>query len=84
MSHCSSRSSSIAIKNNTVQLKDLSYKKIETGLSNDIMTEVVSGLNEGDEVVTKTSQVAKTTTTAAPSIFGNVRATGGAGANRLR
>lgn len=71
-----------ALKNGAVQTKT-GFIKIKTGLSNDTMTEVIEGLNEGDEVVTKTVLGTKTTTTtAAPSIFGNVRA--GAGATRTR
>lgn len=44
---------------------------VEIGISNDTMTEIISGLKEGDEIVTKTiaSTVAKPATTA-PSIFG--------------
>lgn len=70
-----------ALKNGSVQLKNLTFKKVETGLVNDTLTEVISGLNEGDEVVTKTVLGTKTTTTTAPSILGNMR-TGGA--NRAR
>lgn len=69
-----------AIKNGSVQMKDLSFKKIQTGISNDYLTEVVSGLKEGDDIVTKTVQGTKTTTPAAPSLFSNVRP----GATRTR
>lgn len=53
-------------------------KKVEVGISNDTITEIVSGLNEGDQVVTRTisSTTAKTTAAATPSLFGN---TGGGG-----
>lgn len=65
---------STAIKNNMVTMKDLTVKKIETGISNDFLTEVISGLQEGDSIVVKIVAGSKTTTaTAAPSIFGNAR-----------
>ena len=45
--------------------------QVETGLSNDTHTEIVSGLNEGDIVVTRMITGGSTpTTTAAPSLFG--------------
>ncbi|MEI6238185.1 MAG: efflux RND transporter periplasmic adaptor subunit [bacterium] len=45
--------------------------KIVTGLTNDIMTEVISGLNEGDQVITKTIIGTQTSTTkSATSLFG--------------
>jgi RND family efflux transporter MFP subunit len=55
-------------------------KDVEIGISNDALTEIVSGLNEGDEVVTQTinpnTTAAKTTTgTGIPGL-------GGAGAGR--
>lgn len=45
---------------------------VTTGLANDTDTEIVSGLNEGDNVVTQTitSSSAKTTTTGTSSILG--------------
>lgn len=57
-------------------------KMITTGISDDMQTEVISGLNEGDQVVTKTITATAQTTTA-PSIFSaaGVR-TGGTGAAR--
>ncbi len=44
---------------------------VETGLANDFKTEIVSGLKEGDEIITRMilPTAAKTTSTA-PSIFG--------------
>lgn len=56
---------------------------VEVGLSDDTSTEILSGLNEGQKVVTKTTVVgattAKTTTNSATSLFGEnaVRGTGG-------
>lgn len=45
---------------------------IATGLSNDTDTEIVSGLNEGDEIVTRAiAPSAGTATAAAPSLFGS-------------
>lgn len=72
---------SSAIKNSAVQMKDLSFRKIETGISNDFLTEVVSGLQLNDEIITRITAGSKVTTAAtAPSIFGNVRT----GATRTR
>jgi HlyD family secretion protein len=58
---------------------------VQTGLADDNFTEITSGLNEGDQVVTKTNSAAKTTTTAtsAPSLLptggGGTRSGGGGG-----
>lgn len=56
---------------------------VEVGLSNDTMTEIISGLKEGDQVVTRTitgSATAATTGSQAPSLFGgNTRGFGGGG-----
>ena len=43
---------------------------VEVGLSNDSQSEIISGIKEGDEVVTRTI-VPTTTTASAPSLFGN-------------
>jgi HlyD family secretion protein len=43
---------------------------VEIGLSNDSQTEIISGINEGDEIVVRTI-TGSTTTAAAPSLFGN-------------
>ena len=47
-------------------------QQIEIGSANDDYTEVVSGLKEGDQIITRTSTSSstKTTTTSAPSLFG--------------
>jgi hypothetical protein len=50
---------------------------VEIGLSSDTETEIISGVKEGDEVVSRTI-TAKTATAAAPSLFG-----GGGGARGL-
>ncbi len=58
---------------------------IEIGLANDSLTEIISGLKEGDEIVSRTIAGTTTTTTTAPSLFGSPArpATGGAaGGNR--
>ena len=53
---------------------------VTTGLSNNIDTEIISGLNLGDLVVSKTSSGGSTTkTTTAFSIFGSGRPSGGRG-----
>jgi len=49
---------------------------VEIGLSNDSRSEIISGVNEGDEIIIRTI-LPTTTTTTAPSIFG-----AGAGGNR--
>jgi HlyD family secretion protein len=54
--------------------------KIETGFSNDTLTEIISGLKEGDIIITKTiTNATKMATTPAPSIFGSM--TGGSRSN---
>jgi RND family efflux transporter MFP subunit len=59
--------STIPPRNQTVQI----------GISDATSTEILSGLNEGDQIVTKTiTSTTKTATTTAPSILGN---TGGGG-----
>ncbi len=50
-------------------------KQVEIGISDDTNTEIVSGLNEGDQIVLRTVTGTTATTSAAPSIFG--AATGG-------
>ncbi len=53
---------------------------VEIGVSNDDSTEIVSGLKEGDQIVTRTvANQAKPATVSAPSLFG-----GGGGGNRIR
>jgi HlyD family secretion protein len=52
---------------------------VEIGLANDMDTEVISGLNEGEIVVTRTTSPSATTATTVPSLFGGgARTTGGA------
>jgi len=54
-------------------------KKVEVGISDDFNTEIISGLDEGDKVVTKTILPStQTTTSQAPSIFGGSK-TGSSG-----
>ncbi|MDP1709652.1 MAG: efflux RND transporter periplasmic adaptor subunit [Candidatus Komeilibacteria bacterium] len=55
---------------------------VETGLSNDTDTEIISGLAEGDLIVTRTiTPTSQNTTQSAPSLFGSMgnRATSGGG-----
>ncbi len=50
---------------------------VETGISNDTLTEIISGLKEGDTIIIRTiTATAVTATTSAPSLFG------GGGGNR--
>lgn len=42
---------------------------VEVGLSNDTMTEIISGLKEGDQIITRTITTTQTTTQTAPSLL---------------
>lgn len=44
---------------------------VEVGLFNDSQTEIISGIKEGDEIVTRTIVATTATTTTTPSIFGS-------------
>ncbi|MFA6514919.1 MAG: HlyD family efflux transporter periplasmic adaptor subunit [Candidatus Paceibacterota bacterium] len=56
-------------------------KEVTIGLSDDLKTEIISGLNEGDQIVLKTTTSSKTSsTTSTPSILNSVGATRGMGA----
>jgi RND family efflux transporter MFP subunit len=57
---------------------------VEIGLSNSTSTEITSGLNEGDLVVTKTITSSTTATATAPSILGTGGSTRGVGGGGLR
>ncbi len=52
---------------------------VVVGLSNDTQTEIISGLKEGDQVITRTitASAAKPVTTQAPSLFGTGGGSGG-------
>jgi RND family efflux transporter MFP subunit len=67
-------SSSIATTSITVAVNEIPVKQqVETGLSNDTETEIVSGLIVGDRIATKTSKSNAVTTApkaASPSLFG--------------
>jgi len=57
---------------------EVQNKTVEIGIQSDSQTEIVSGLNEGDEVVTSvTNSSTKTTTSTTTSPFGNIRGGGG-------
>ena len=45
--------------------------QVEVGITNDSHSEIISGIKEGDEVVTRTISGTATSTTTAPSIFGS-------------
>lgn len=45
--------------------------KVIVGLSNDSQSEIISGIKEGDEIVTRTILSTTATATAAPSLFGS-------------
>jgi HlyD family secretion protein len=57
---------------------------VEIGISDDTNTEIISGLAEGDQVVSRTITTKTKATTQAPSLIGggNVRTTGGGGFGR--
>jgi HlyD family secretion protein len=58
-------------------------KEVTIGLSDDSKTEIISGLNEGDQIVLKTTTgttSSKTSSTSTPSILSSVGATRGMGA----
>ena len=55
----------------------LQQQPVEIGSSNDTQTEIVSGINEGDTVVTSVISTTNTTTTNSRSVFGSF---GGGGA----
>ena len=58
---------------------------VETGVSNDTSTEIISGLKEGDQVVTKTIISTTSSSTTTPSLLnavGGNRSSGGATAAR--
>ncbi len=54
---------------------------VEVGISDDTNTEITSGLNEGEQIVTRTITGTTNTTSATPTLFGGTGTrTGGAGA----
>lgn len=52
---------------------------VEIGISNDTLTEITSGLKEGDEVVTRTISATATKATTSTSVFGGGNSGAGAG-----
>ncbi|MEK7142360.1 MAG: hypothetical protein AAB818_02125, partial [Patescibacteria group bacterium] len=59
---------------------------VEIGLSNDTFTEIISGLNEGDQVVARTtsgSSGSQSAQQAPTSLFGNPARGGGSGGVRI-
>jgi RND family efflux transporter MFP subunit len=56
---------------------------VTIGISDNTQTQILSGLNEGDQIVTRAiSPSTTTTTTTAPSLFGSTTNRAGAGATR--
>jgi HlyD family secretion protein len=76
----SNNSRTITISTNTSPNKIT----IKTGDSDDTYTEIISGLNRGDFIITKTSNAKTSQTTSAPSIFSSVGARNpGSNVNRI-
>ena len=44
---------------------------VKVGLSNDMQSEIISGIKEGDEIIIRTILPTTEKTTTAPSIFGS-------------
>ncbi len=74
--------SSVKVMNNKV----VSNVTVEVGISSDTQTEIISGLSEGQEVVTSSTSTATSTTSAGQSLFSNINRGGfggGGGAVRI-
>ena len=56
-------------------------QNIEVGLSSDSQTEIISGLIEGETIITSTTQATSTSTQQTQSVFGGFGNRGGAGGN---
>jgi len=57
---------------------------VEIGISDGTSTEIISGLKEGDEVVTRTITSTTTATATAPSILGGAGGGGRVGGGAVR
>lgn len=70
------------MENSSKSSTTLKQVAVVPGVSNDVVTEVVSGLSEGDEIVVRSTTSAAARTSTAPSIFGNIgnRGAGSSGA----
>lgn len=77
-----------AMKNTgVISLTPPKEQQVEIGLSNDTSTEIISGVKEGDQIVTRTitSTTQKTSTQQAPSLFGAAGGNkGNSGAGAIR
>ncbi len=62
----------------------LEEKTVEVGISNDTTTEIISGLNEGDEVVTRTSTSSGNSTTKTSATQNSTLFSMGSGGNTMR
>lgn len=58
-------------------------QSVEVGLTDDTNAEIISGLTEGQSIVTKTTTASTKTTTAAPSILGAVGGQGRTGSSGI-
>ncbi len=76
----SNGTSSVKVMNNKV----LSSVPVEVGISSDTQTEIISGLSEGQEVVTSSTSTATSTTSAGQSLFSNVNRGGFGGGGAVR
>ncbi len=82
-------SSAVTTRQGTSSVKVMGANGVPTttqvtiGLSNSTMTEIVSGLNEGDNVVTQTIAKPTTTTTPAAPSAGGIRIPGLGGGGRI-
>jgi HlyD family secretion protein len=69
------------VNNSPTNISETRQQTIQTGLANDNYTEIISGLNEGDLIITKTTTQAnaKTTTQTTTQRSGNIFQMGGGG-----
>ncbi|MEN9614309.1 MAG: hypothetical protein RLZZ347_616 [Candidatus Parcubacteria bacterium] len=58
---------------------------VQTGLANDTVTEIISGVQEGDKIISRTITTTTATATQAPSLLGNIGGrAGGAGTRAIQ
>ncbi|MBI4155961.1 MAG: HlyD family efflux transporter periplasmic adaptor subunit [Candidatus Zambryskibacteria bacterium] len=76
--------SSVTSASGAVSSSPPQRREVVIGLSNDTSTEIISGLNEGDLVVSRTVSPTTATTQTAPSIFGGLGGNRSGGGNMRR